>query len=182
MSEERNIAQRIRQITGGKTFDTFAAKVTAVSDATCTVERILDDKEIKNVRLNATIKADDGLVIAPKVGSVVLITNIDGDKCFVSQFSEIEKVTLNVADKVELKVAGKVTLDADTIEINGGGNHGLIMIEELTNKLNALVSDFNAHTHPFIGLPPNSLGTTSVIASPAQPFNKSNYENTKVKH
>ncbi len=112
MSNERKCRKMLREIVGQPGFDTYACKVTAVNGATCDVLRILDDKEIKEVRLNATIRESDGLVIAPKTDSVVLVTNIDGDKYFVSQFSEIEKITLNVADKVSIKNSSYNLADA----------------------------------------------------------------------
>jgi hypothetical protein len=57
----------------------------------------------------------------------------------------------------------------------------LVKIQELTDKLNALVNSFNSHTHPFVGVPPTSPGATSPTAAQAQPFNKSDYENEKIK-
>ena len=122
MSKERECGMMLRRIAGQSGYDTYACTVTAVDGATCTIERILDDKEIKNVRLNATIKTSDGLVIVPKIGSVVLVTNIDGDKYFVSQFSEIEKITLNVADKVSIKNPSYSLADAFKELISAIGN------------------------------------------------------------
>ncbi len=171
MSEERKIRNAIREIANaGNTaaFETYACTVTAVTGAMCDVQRILDEKEIKEVRLNATIQAAAGLLIVPKIGSVVLITNIDGDKNFVSQFSEIEKITLNVET---------------AIEINGGTN-GLVKIQELTDKLNALVQKYNGHTHSVStsGSATSQTGTASATTDRADTFNKSDYEDTKILH
>jgi hypothetical protein len=113
MSKERECVLAIRRIAGtggGRAsggFATYAARVVSVSAAVCTVKRVLDDKEINDVRLNAVIKDSEGLVIAPTVDSYVLITSIDGDKWFVSQFSGIEKITLNVVDTVEVNAGGE---------------------------------------------------------------------------
>ena len=69
---------------------------------------------------------------------------------------------------------------------NGGGNKGLVKIEELTQKLNQLVQQFNTHTHAVTGAtdstPPIAVSGTTAITTPAPSFNKSQYEDTKVKH
>jgi len=85
----------LRQIAGRQGYETYACIVKSVSGATCNVQRIIDDKPMEDVRLNATVKLGDGVVITPVVGSVVLITNIDGGKYFVSQFSGIERVVFS---------------------------------------------------------------------------------------
>ncbi|HPX59820.1 MAG TPA: hypothetical protein PLL02_05250 [Bacteroidales bacterium] len=169
--EERECMLLLRKIVGTQAFDTWICKVVDVSEVSCVVERVFDNLQIKNVRLNATVKSNDGLVIYPKKDSYVLVTTIDNEKYFVSQFSEIEKITLDVTED---------------IFVNGGKNEGLVKIKELTEKLNALVSDFNAfvdiyssHTHAVSGA---STGAPSVPATKTENFNQSYYENEKIKH
>jgi hypothetical protein len=129
MSKERECGLAIRRIAGvnvGRTLGyTYAAKVVSVAGAVCTVERLLDGKRMVEVRLNATINDSEGLVITPAAGSYVLVSCIDGDKWFVSQFSTIEKITLNVAD---------------TIEINGGTHGGLCVTPELKTQLEKMTA------------------------------------------
>lgn len=165
---KHEIAEYIRKLagtSGNGSFDTFVCKVKSVEEATCTVERVLDELEISEVRLNCHSTKDSGIVVTPKVDSFVLVTSIDGHSHFVSQCSEVEKITIDC--------------NGDII-INGGNNDGIIKIKELTNKLNALVQKFNTHTHPA------TLGETPVTVSPttsqASNFNKSDYEDTKVTH
>ncbi len=162
---KHDIAENIRKLAGTGTFDTFVCTVKSVDGATCTVTRGLDGLEIADVRLNCHIAENEGIVVTPKVNSFVLVTNIDGRQHFVSQCSEVEKITIDC--------------NGDII-INGGNNDGIIKIKELTNKLNALVQKFNTHTHPA------ALGTATVAVSsttsPASNFNKSDYEDIKVKH
>ena len=154
MSAENDIRQNLRTIVGSAPIATYAAKVTAVNGAECSVVRIADDMAIDEVKLNATCTDGRGIVIHPTVGSIVLITSIDGVQWFVSMFEQI-----------------------DTIVINGGQNDGLVKINELTAKLNELVNLFNAHTHPI----PD--GNTSAPNLPqAQSFNASDYKDTKIKH
>ncbi|MDR1544847.1 MAG: hypothetical protein LBS50_10690 [Prevotellaceae bacterium] len=177
MSKEKDIRNAIQAIVGAADYSTFAAKVTAIDGATCDVERVKDDKVFKGVRLNAHITADSGLVIVPTADSYVLVTEIDGDKWFVSQFSEIDKITIDFNDE---------------IIINGGENDGIVKIKELTDKLNqlkdtvnSLVQSYNAHIHTTANAvqgAPVSINPTTSQAQQAQAFNKSDYENDKIKH
>ena len=168
---KHDIAENIRKLAGTGTFDTFVCTVKSIENATCTVVRVLDDLEIPGVRLNCHSTKDSGIVITPKKDSYVLVTSIDGLSFFVSQCSEVEKITIDC--------------NGDII-INGGNNDGIIKIKELTNKLNTIrVIKFRRysheqHTHPA------ALGTATVAVSPttspASNFNKSDYEDTKIKH
>lgn len=169
MSNERECGEFIRKIVGKTNFSTYLCKVKIVNGATCDVVRVIDDMEIKDVRINSTITENEGLVIAPKVNSYVLITDIDGDKWFVSQYSQIDSITLDVDNKMT---------------INGGNNDGIIKINELTQKLNDLVNAFNNHIHTItatVGATP-VVGTISAPTPQAQNFNKTYYENDKILH
>ncbi len=132
MSKENECKKLLQGIVGEPEQASYVCVVTAVSEATatCDVRRILDEKEIKKVRLNATLTQNDGLVILPKEKSTVLITHIDGDRYFVSQFSEIDKITLNVESDIEIKASGK-------IKINDGDN-GAVKIRDLEDNLEKL--------------------------------------------
>lgn len=169
MGNERKCAEYIRMLVGKTAFTTYLCKVNSVDGATCEVERVMDGMIVKDVRLNAHIRENEGLVVIPKTDSYVLITDIDGDKWFVSQYSVIESITLDFDN---------------TLTINSGNNAGLVKINELTQKLNELVNAFNTHTHTTTA----TVGATTapgVIEPPLQqanPFNKTDYENDKIKH
>jgi hypothetical protein len=120
------IKTRLRNIvgTGSGISAVFTAQVTAVNSNTCEV--LVDDNTmLTDVRLLAVINSEtSNMLVTPKVGSYVLITDLSGGKLndlAVLQFSEIEKIT-----------------------INGGELGGLVKIKELTEKLNALENDLNA--------------------------------------
>lgn len=170
MSKERECAEKLRAIVGKEPFGTYLAKVTKVdsSEAVCTVERVFDGMVIEDVKLNATITKDEGIVISPKQNSHVLITSIDGLNWFVSLYSAIDKITIDAESK---------------IIFNGGENEGLIKIEKLTQKLNDLVRTFNNHTHQVntTGGPTAQSGTTA-MPSPASEFDKSDYEDENITH
>ena len=175
MSKERECAKSLRAIVGKEPFQTYVAKVVSVEGAKCTVLRVFDDMEIKEVRLNCSTTENEGVVIVPKKDSHVLITSIDGLYWFVSQYSAIDKITVDAESK---------------IIFNGGENKGLIQIEKLTQKLNELVDKFNQHTHTgtfsgAIGEIPVSgtIEATSIPTPITEPFFvKSDYEDENITH
>lgn len=161
MSKERECAEALRAIVGKEPFPTFVAKVTKVDGAKCTVQRLFDDMEIEEVRLNCSTTENEGVVIVPKRDSMVLITSIDGRYWFVSQCSEVEKITIDATDK---------------IVFNGGKNGGLVEIQELTNQLNELVTWCRSHTHTVaegVAIKP-SVGPADFV--------KDDYENKDITH
>lgn len=167
---KHDIAESIRKLAGSaNTFETFVCEVKSVDGATCTVTRVLDGLEIADVRLNCHITENEGIVVTPKVNSFVLVTNIDGRQHFVSQCSEVEKITIDC--------------NGDII-INGGNNDGIIKIKELTQKLNNLVNTFNSHVHQVstTGTAAAQTGTAAAVTAKASKFNQSDYEDTKVTH
>ena len=79
--------------------------------------------------------------------------------------------------------------EVERIEINGGKLGGLINIEAITAKINQLVEAFNAHTHIIptgaivCGSYPNANPVTAPkILSPASSFDRTDYEDTTIKH
>lgn len=177
MSKERECAEKLRAIVGKEPFGTYLAKVTKVdsSEAVCTVERVFDGMVIEDVKLNATITKDEGIVISPKQNSFVLITSIDGLNWFVSQYSAIDKITVDAESK---------------IIFNGGDNNGLVKIKELTDRLNELVDAFNQHTHTgeFEGTIGGSAATGSISTIPTTQqhphfnYETDKYEDDKITH
>lgn len=178
MSEKETIKNAIREIAkGNSSFNTIIGKVIkgSVSGIFCDVKP-LDGAELKKVRLNGHT---EGLIITPADDSFVFVTLLNENDAFVSKFSTIQKIGLDVKGD---------------IIINGGKNEGLVKIKELTDKLNALktsvndlISAYNSHTHSVstTGTAAAQTGTAAVIVSKvlqAAAFNKTDYENTKIKH
>lgn len=131
-----------------------------VDGVTCTVT--VGNIDIPGVRLRASeLDNSQHLLITPKVGSPVILGSLSGD----------------LADLVVLQVD-----QAASITVNGGSLGGLVNIAELTDKLNALVRAFNAHTHSVTVAHPGGTFTTLKPASSADPFNQSDYEDPLVTH
>jgi hypothetical protein len=138
-------------------------------ELTCAVEPA-DGPEVFDVRLKAAIDGvTDGLVQIPTVGSTVLMALIGNDENtrVILAFSEVEKVVMF-----------------------NGENDGLVKINDLVTKLNALenkvndiVSKFNIHVHTGVTTGGGSSGTTpTTVSGTLTETQKSDLENTKVLH
>lgn len=176
MDTYAEIARAIRAITGGNGGTAlFTAEVKSVEGETCTV--LVGELEVPDVLLTPADEGAKGkLVITPKVGSQVTVADLSGGELrhlAVVHWGEVEKISLT----------------ADSIELNGGENGGMVNIKELTQKLNALVQAFNAHTHTVTGsgtmTPTGAIAVAAnatPVANPAQTFNTRDYEDTKITH
>ena len=163
------IKRHIRAI-AGHSAATLTAQVKSVEGETCTV--LLDGLEISDVRLRAVINGEESrMLVTPKAGSyVILLDNSDGN------LTELAVVSVSEVEKIEINT------DADVV-FNGGGNGGIIKINELTDKLNDLVDKFNNHIHTTTAtVGTGSAGVISKTTTPADSFAKSDYEDDKVKH
>jgi hypothetical protein len=181
------------------------ATVVSVQGATCTVR--IDSVEVPDVRLRATkASASAYLLVTPKEGSDVLVASLSGDlrELAVIACDEIASVELSTK-KVKAAIDaenGTVTAEVDSTSMklskngvifNGGELGGMVAIEKLTAKLNALkdtlnnlVTAFNSHIHTTTAT--TGASTTPGIISPittqaqsAEAFSKTDYENEKVK-
>ena len=142
-------------------------EVVTVEDLTCTVK--IGDAEIEGVRLRASLTGRDRQILTvPKVGSCVTLGCLTADlnNLVVLQVDEIEKII-----------------------VNGGELGGLIKIQELTDKINALVEAFNSHTHLLpAGAVITSAGPSTnpvnvpAITKKAAKLNKKDYEDETIKH
>ena len=142
--------------------------VKSASGKLCEVE--IGNIVIPDVRLRASELDDDGeMLVTPKVGSAVTVGSLNGD---LSQL-----VVLQV-DHIE------------SIVINGGGLGGLINIEQLTGKLNAIEDDINSLKTAMDSWTPvaqdgGAALKTAISSWAGQQLtrsDKSDYEDEKIKH
>jgi hypothetical protein len=164
-----------------------------IDSRTCNV--VFEDGQrapVKGCRLNAIISDyKDNVLIVPRKDSYVMVTGVEGNAAdkYVVGYSEVDRVSVKIGDT-------SVDMDKDGIVFNGGDNKGMVKIEELTDKLNALkdtlndlTNSYNTHTHVVnasVSIP-NATATGTAIATTsqaqqAQAFDMSYYENDKVKH
>jgi hypothetical protein len=118
----------IRRIVGQQAIDSFVAEVEIVNGRSCDVLP-LNAAPLKRVRLNTELAKDVGLLVTPVKGSKVLVTKLSELDCFVSLFSEIEKVELMIGettlliqeDTAELVMGNtKISIKDGEIEMNIG--------------------------------------------------------------
>lgn len=96
---------------------------------TCYCVPLNDDADIINVRLMANI--DNGFLLIPEVDSIVVVSFLSDSSAYVSLVSKVSEVHLN-----------------------GKNFDGLVKINDLVqklnnleNKVNTIISTYNAHTH-----------------------------------
>lgn len=149
--------------------------VTAVdaNTRTCTVDPGDGRLAWQDVRLQSVGSLGEGFFIKPKVGSSVLVALIDNDKanlCVVH------------------------TAEVDKIELNGNQYKGLVKVDDLVDKLNALenrfnniLTAFNSHTHiatiPVLNTPtPTAVPVPVLTDAPIVPTLATELTNDTVTH
>ena len=177
MDKYKELADNLRRVLGNKGVAISTGIVKSVSGILCEIE--VGKLVVPDVRLRASETADDGeILLVPKVGTAVVFGSLTGD---LSQL-----VVLQVDHVESIKATGCIT-------INEGKLGGLVNIEDLTDKLNGLVDKFNNHTHMLDigtvvvqGSPATQSNASPIIVpsidSAAEKFNKSDYEDTNIKH
>lgn len=166
MTPERRLADNIKRLQPVNLWIT-QGEVISIDGLTCTVK--IGDAEIEGVRLRASLtEREREILVVPKIGSSVTLGCLTADlnNPVVLQVDEIESIT-----------------------VNGGQLGGLIKIQELTDKINALVEAFNGHTHliPTGGVvtsagPNINPVTVPAVTKKAAKLNKKDYEDDTIKH
>ena len=167
MTQEERLRRNLREAVGPAPITVYQGIVVSVEDITCTVR--FGNMDVAGVRLRASEAGNDSqMLIVPRKDTAVIVGSLSGD---LSQL-----VVLSV-DAVE------------RIEINGGNLGGLINIEALTAKINALVEAFNAHTHI---IPTGAIQcgerlsvgpvTVPAVTGEAELLDKNDYEDDKITH
>ena len=142
--------------------------VKSVSGKLCEVE--IGNIVIPDVRLRAS-ELDDGgeMLVTPKVGSAVTVGSLSGD---------LSQLVVFQVDHIE------------TIVINGGKLGGLINIEQLTEKLNAIEDDINSLKAAITNWLPVAQDGGAALKTAVSTWagqqltrsEKSDYEDEKIKH
>ena len=125
MADYEKISGLIKRIAGtqNNALVLFEAKVKSVDAAaqTCTLTRY--DTDFENVRLTAGFTGDSDLLVIPAEGSMVIAADMSAPL---------------MRDIVVLAVSKSAG-----IVFQGGQNGGLVKVEKLTEKLNAIEKDLN---------------------------------------
>lgn len=186
-TKEQKIKENL-QLLGRKSAIIFSAKVDDVNKQESTIT-IVDNYGIEypDVRLKASIKDTDSVLLFPKKNSNVLVAQIGTSEndLLVIAYDEVEEIQVTI-ENISF-VANK-----DEIQLNGDTYKGLVKVEQLTQKLNTietafnqLVNEFNAHTHNAPQAPAGTLPTLTPLVPSTQNLNSTqvgDLENEKVKH
>ena len=171
MDNNKRLLDNIRRAAGSRRITVYQGIVRAVDGITCTCA--FGSLEVSGIRLRASLSDVEGqMLITPRVGSAVIVGSLSGD---------LSNVAVLSVDEIE------------SIEINGGGNGGLINIQDLTDRINALVDKFNSHTHTLqtgavaVSGPSGASSnpqpiTVPAVTSKADSLSKDDYEDTTITH
>lgn len=204
MSDLRNIIRQLAQPDGETVALVCTVDEVDKNARTIDCTPINEGAPLLGVNLQANQEADYGFCLFPEKGSFVVVGFVaDGAAGVVLLTEKIESAEIVIgdtsavmdADGLRIKTE-KISADInrENIIFNGGNLNGLVVIQKLTDKLNELkdtvndlITKYNAHIHTTtatVGAGP-SLGVISATTSTARPakaFNKSDYENTRIKH
>ena len=126
MATTDELRQALQQKYGEKPV-TVLGSVSAIDETTKTCDLDDDGFMMYGIRLQCVTDAASGILKVPKIGAQALAVKIeDGDGFLLLDCAEYEKII-----------------------INGGNNGGLINIESLVNKINAIEKDINALKNVF---------------------------------
>lgn len=171
MQPEQRLIRNLQAAVGPAPLTVYQGIVASVEGVTCTIT--FGSQDVSGVRLRASEAENDSqILLVPRVGTAVIVGSLSGD------LSQLAVLSVDAVER---------------IEINGGRLGGLINIEALTAKINALVDAFNAHTHTIgsgsivVGVPSapqvnyNPVVVPKVL-SPASRLEKRDYEDETIKH
>lgn len=191
MSVNNDIINSIREIC--KVPDTVYSLICTVMEIDLTnntvdCEPLDGSPDVLGVQL---VTQNNGFLIIPKLESKVTITFIDEDNAFVSMFSEVDDIQINLVNDFVVN-ADNILFTVDTeIQLNGDNYDGLVKIGDLItklnnleNKVNTIINTFNTHTHPYVdsGSPATTSPSTSPVSGTLTPTQQADLENTTVKH
>lgn len=167
----------LKEITFSSDNKIHVCKVVAVSGAKCNAMPVDGTAEFTDVRLNAVTSGSAGIIITPAVDSIVVVNQISTVDSYISQFSEIEKIEIEIGDF-------KIVLNGNEMIFNNG-DLGLPKIDKLIEKINRLEDKLKLHQHMYINAAGATTSTTEIPADPVLTFlntERVELEDIKIKH
>ncbi len=167
----------LREITQSSDNKIHVCKVVSVSGAKCNVMPVDGTAEFTDVRLNAVTSGSAGIIVTPAVDSIVVVNQISTVDSYISQFSEIERIEIEIGDF-------KIRLNANEMVFNEG-DLGLPKIDKLIEKINRLETKLKAHQHLYINAVGTPTPTEDIPGDPTLIFintERGEIEDTKIKH
>lgn len=165
---DRSISTAIRRLAGTFTqqkitFDLGNVVSVNADERTCEVG--MDNNVTMTCKLMAQV--GDGILLIPAIGSDVLIGYFTYENAYVLMYS-----------------------DLDTIGLKGSELGGLVKVIELTqklnnleNKVNTIIANFNSHIHSGVTTGPGVSGITATpVTGTIVPTTRTEIENANVTH
>lgn len=197
MSDLRNIIRQLAQPDGETVALVCTVDEVDKNARTIDCTPINEGAPLLGVNLQANQEADYGFCLFPEKGSFVVVGFVaDGAAGVVLLTEKIESAEIVIgdtsavmdADGLRIKTEKmSADINRDNIIFNGGDLNGLVVIQKLTDKLNELkdtvndlITKYNTHVH-VCAAPGSPCKPVDVPAQTAKAFNKSDYENTKIK-
>ena len=124
---------------------------------TCDVRPSNGDADLYDVRLQAVEKLEKGNVIFPKIDSEVVVTFLNPQTGFISQFTEVETMEFNVGKQL-------LTFDKNGLGLRTEGADLKEQIEEMLDLQKALLEllmtkyQLMTNVGPTVAVMPNTLG------------------------
>lgn len=203
-SAKRKIIESIQRLSGTQLTDKvnlLSAIVDSVDEdkRTCVVTSLNSQGEysLENVQLMASV--DDGFLLIPAIDSTVMVAFSTMTPPFIAQYSAIDKVFIIVGqsnvsleisnEEILLEIADtKLSLTDGLTKFNDGNLGGLLKVNDvlqkinnLENKVNAIITIFNNHVHTGVT---TGAGSSAISPTPISgtltPTQKSEIENTKI--
>jgi hypothetical protein len=140
------------------------------STNTCDVEPLDGSSDILNVKL---IAQSNGLLIYPKINSLVIVSFLDPNNGFVSMYSDI--------DDIKIKVENEIWLNGDDLDGLVSLNDLVTKLNNLENTLNAHIAKYNAHIHTGGTIAGNTAIPTILDTNTLTPTLASEIENPTIK-
>ncbi len=181
-----NIRQALRAIAGGQSDILKICMVDAVDrearTADCTP--IDDSAPILDCNLQSVQGSHEGVCIIPRVGSYVLVgLLVDGNAGTILLTDYVDAVYIGIADR-------SLEMTVDGININGGELGGMVKVEPLVARLNALEDELRNLKQAFTSwVPVPQDGGASLKAditpwagTPVSQTSRRDLENALVKH
>lgn len=185
MSNIRDLVRQLAATPSSGAGSMILCRVTSVDTEARTVDaQPLDESApILGVNLQANQSSEVGVVMFPRQDSYVIVGMLGMCQAVVVTCDDVERVRIDVGDM-------SVDVSEDGIAMNGGELGGMVNVQGLTDRLNAIENDINNLRTAIKSAPIGSMdggaafkgGLASWAGQPLSLSTNDDYEDNNVKH
>lgn len=175
----RDIIYAIRKICGEDGLKDARFEIANVDEVqeddrtiTCTI--VLGDSNVQLKEVGLQSEPNDGFILFPKVDTDILICIMPDNSAYMILCNDIDKIICVIDEN------NSYTFDSNGFIWNNGTNGGIMNIIDYTTKQNALIVELQTQL-VLIAAGISGAGG-SYAPGTLTTFNKSDYEDTKIKH